>query len=43
MYQGMFGVPVNKMACMHNNQANFVMVHKVSVNQSVPLVETVNL
>ena len=37
------GVPVNKRACMHNNQAHFVTVPKVGANQSVPLVETLNL
>ena len=28
---------------MHNNQAPFISVSKVSANQSVPLVETLNL
>ena len=28
---------------MHSNQAHFVMIPKVSANQSVPLVETLNL
>ena len=37
------GVPVNKRACMHSNQAHFVTIPKVSANQSVPLVETLNL
>ena len=37
------GIPVHKKACMHNNQAPFISVSKVSTNQSVPLVETLNL
>jgi len=37
------GIPVNRKACMHNNQAPFISVSKVSTNQSVPLVETLNL
>ena len=37
------GVPVNRRACMHSNQAHFVTIPKVSANQSVPLVETLNL
>ena len=34
---------MNKKACMHSNQAHFVTIPKVSANQSVPLVETLNL
>ena len=37
------GIPVNKRASMHSNQAHFVTVPKVSANQSVPLVKTLNL
>ena len=37
------GIPVNRRACMHNNQAPFISVSKVSTNKSVPLVETILL
>ena len=37
------GIPVHKRACMHNNQAPFISVSKVSADRSVPLVETILL
>ena len=37
------GIPVHRSACMHNNQAPFVSISKVSTDKSVPLVETILL
>ena len=37
------GIPVHRRACMHNNQAPFISVSKVSTDKSVPLVETILL
>ena len=37
------GIPVHKCACMHNNQAPFISISKVSTDKSVPLVETILL
>jgi len=37
------GVPVHFRACMHNNQAPFVTVAKVTTNKSIPLLEDVQV
>ena len=37
------GIPVHRRACMHNNQAPFISISKVSTDKSVPLVETILL
>ena len=37
------GIPVNKKACMHNNQTPFISVSKVGADRSVSLVETILL